>query len=157
MSFVPNQFTVRERALVAMESLFKTPSWTSENYGFAWDQVLRSPLSGWAFKKKRSIGLFDGHEVTREQLMVKDCMLRVALEMKIVLQPNDLPSTVMNEVFGAVQRCIQVDPSLGGLVIDLQEESNDAEIEDANQKEITGVMFLNMHYRHSVRDPRALA
>ena len=40
--FVPNQLTVRERALAALEQAIRTQP--VGDYGFAWDLVVRAPL-----------------------------------------------------------------------------------------------------------------
>ena len=55
-------------------------------YGFAWDQVLWAPAGKWAFKKQRSVGVFDGHETKTNRLMVKECVLRVTLEVALIVQ-----------------------------------------------------------------------
>jgi len=158
-AFVANQYTVRERAMVALKTIFDTQTAVEPSvdpYGFAWDLVLRSPLKDWAFKKQRSLGIFDMHESKVDRTSLKECTLRIALEIHLVIQSDENPSVEMNALFGSIQRRIQEDYSLGGLVIDIQEVSNDLQLDDVNNKYVVGVMFLNMKYRHSLRDPRQL-
>lgn len=160
--FVPNTFTVRERALCALVDLFDNQTADQLDpaglpYGFKWDFVLRAPLKDWAFKKERAIGVFDMHETKKDMAAVKMCSLRVALELHLIAQADDNPSVAMNALFGSVQLKIQEDYSLGGLVIDLQEVTNDMQIQNENQRHVSGVIFLNMQYRHSLRDPRRIS
>lgn len=150
-----NDLTIRERALDALTDLFRDQS--ADEYGFTWGMVERAPHGDWMFKKTYSIGVFDQHEYKTDGLMVKNCVLRIALEIGLVCQTGEKPSTKMNAVFGAIQRLVQADPSLGGLIIDVQEVQNDMQIDDANQKQVVGVIYLDMKYRHSVRDPRRVA
>ncbi|MFO1157271.1 MAG: hypothetical protein U1E60_00375 [Reyranellaceae bacterium] len=157
---VPDDRTVRQRALEALTLLVRTQRAhlpAGDPYGFAWDQVLSAPVGKWAFKKQRSIGVFDGHETKTNRLMVKECVLRLALEVALVIQSGENPSTEMNRAFGALQRRLSEDPSLGGLVIDLQEVGNAHRVSDDNQTNIHGVILLDMTYRHAVKDPRRLA
>ena len=102
-------------------------------------------------------GVFDGHETKTNRLMVKECVLRVALEVALVIQSGENPSLEMNRAFGALQRRVSEDPSLGGLVMDLQEVGNDHQVSDDNQTHLHGVVFLDMTFRHAVKDPRRLA
>lgn len=158
--FLANGLTVRERALAALREVFASQRAhlpADDPYGFAWDQVLLAPTTRWDFRKRRSLGIFDGHEQKTDRLMVKSCVLRVALEIAIVIQKDETPSTEINRIFGAVQRRVAEDPSLGGLVIDLQEVMNDHEVADDNQAHVHGVVFLDMQYRHAVKDPRRIA
>jgi hypothetical protein len=158
---VPNGKTIRERALDALEALFKSQREhlpAGDPYGFAWDQVLMAPTTKWDFRKRRSIGIFDGHETKTSSLtMTRTASLRIALELAIVIQKDESPSKEINKIFGAVQRRIAEDPSLGGLVIDIQEVSNDHEVADDNQTHVHGVVFVDMQYRHAVQDPRRIA
>lgn len=152
--FVPNQLTVRERALAALEQAIRTQP--VGDYGFAWDLVVRAPLRDWAYRKQRSLGIFDGRETKRDLHMVRECSLAVALEIKLVVQSNAQPSSEMNAYFGAVQRRLAEDPTLGGLVIDLVETGNDSDVEDENQRHVAGVLLYTMKYRHAVKDPRRI-
>lgn len=154
MSFVLNALTVRERALAALEQVLKTQA--AGDYGFAWDLVVRAPLSGWAYRRQHSLGIFDGRETKRDLHMVRECNLTVALEIKLVVQSVAQPSSEMNAAFGAIQRRLAEDPTLGGLVIDLVEASNDSKVEDANQRQVAGVLLYTMKYRHSTKDPRRI-
>ncbi|MGE4078899.1 MAG: hypothetical protein AB7F22_25395 [Reyranella sp.] len=158
--FVPDERSIRQRALEALVERLRTQRAhlpVGDPYGFAWDQVLWAPAGKWTFKKQRSIGVFDGHETKTNRLMVKQCVLRVALEVALVIQSGEGPSAEMNRVFGALQRRVSEDPSLGGLVIDLQEVGNDHKVSDDNQTHVRGVVHLDMTYRHAVQDPRRLA
>lgn len=159
MTFVPNSLTVRERALEALKAIFvdqTADAPVGDPYGFKWDIVTRSPLKNWAYKKTRAIGVFDMHETKKDMIAVKVCSLRVALELHLVAQSDTTPSQEMNALFGAVQRRLQEDYSLGGLVIDIQEVTNDMQIQDENQRNVAGVIFLNLQYRHSLKDPRRI-
>ncbi|MGE0580137.1 hypothetical protein, partial [Reyranella sp.] len=145
--FVPDERSIRQRALEALVERLRTQRAhlpVGDPYGFAWDQVLWAPAGKWTFKKQRSIGVFDGHETKTNRLMVKQCVLRVALEVALVIQSGEGPSAEMNRVFGALQRRVSEDPSLGGLVIDLQEVGNDHKVSDDNQTHVRGVVHLDM-------------
>ncbi len=158
--FVPDGRTIRQRALETLVEHLRSQRRhlpAGDPYGFAWDQVLSAPAGKWSFKKQRTIGVFDGHETKTNRLMVKECVLRVALEVALVIQSGEDPSVEMNRAFGALQRRVAEDPSLGGLVIDLQEAGNDHHVSDDNQTHVHGVVFLDMTYRHAVKDPRRLA
>lgn len=160
VEFVPDGRTVRQRALETLIEHLRTQRAhlpVGDPYGFAWDQVLSAPAGKWAFKKQRSLGVFDGHETKTNRLMVKECVLRVALEVALVIQSGENPSLEMNRAFGALQRRVSEDPSLGGLVMDLQEVGNDHQVSDDNQTHLHGVVFLDMTFRHAVKDPRRLA
>lgn len=158
--FVPDERTIRQRALETLVEHLRTQRGhlpVGDPYGFAWDQVVWAPAGKWTFKKQRSIGVFDGHETKTNRLMVKECVLRVTLEVALVIQSGEGPSAAMNRAFGALQRRVSEDPSLGGLVIDFQEVGNDHKVSDDNQTHVRGAVLLDMIYRHSVQDPRRLA
>ena len=158
--FVPDERTIRQRALETLVERLRTQRGhlpVGDPYGFAWDQVLWAPAGKWTFKKQHSIGVFDGHETKTNRLMVKECMLRITLEVALVIQSGEGPSAAMNRAFGALQRRVSEDPSLGGLIIDLQEVGNDHKVSDDNQTQVRGIILLDMTYRHAVQDPRRLA
>lgn len=158
--FVPDERTIRQRALEALVERLRAQRAhlpVGDPYGFAWDQVLWAPAGKWTFRKQRTIGVFDGHESKTSRLVVRHCVLRIALEVGLVIQSGDGPSAEMNRAFGALQRLVSEDPSLGGLVIDLQEAGNDHKVSDDNQTHVRGVVLLDMTYRHAMRDPRRLA
>ena len=149
--------TVRERALKALVALFETQTAklpAGDPYGFAWQVVTRAPGRDWMWKKKYSIGVYDMHEDKTHLNFVVTCSLRVALEVYLVAENGEQPSEAMNEVFGAIQRRIREDHTLGGVVIDVMEVSNDMQVSDENEKLVSGVIMLNVKYRHSINDPR---
>ncbi len=152
--FVPNQLTVRERALAALEQVIRTQP--AGDYGFAWDLVVRAPLRDWAYRKQRSLGIFDGRgdqaRPPHGARMQPDGGAgdQAGRAIECAAQQRD------ERLLGAVQRRLAEDPTLGGLVIDLVETSNDSDVEDENQRHVAGVILYTMKYRHAIKDPRRI-
>jgi hypothetical protein len=151
--------TIRERIIQALVDKLTTQSNAApvgDPYPWAWDSVLRAPITNWAYKRKRTIGVFDMHETKKTLAATKECVLRIALEIALVCDGNENPSEAMNEVFGVAQRRFSEDTSLGGLCKDLQEVSNDLQVEDENKRWVRGVIMLDVSYRHGINDPRKI-
>jgi hypothetical protein len=152
--------TIRENiveALVAKFTAQQAALPADDPYGFAWDQVLRSPIKDWAYQKARTVAVFDMHEDKKTYAFTKDCTLRVALECAFVINGDQNPSKEWNALLGAIIRKYSEDFTLGGLCIDITEVGNDSQVEDENKRFVRGVVMLNIRYRHSIHDPRKIA
>ena len=149
--------TVREQILSALVTKFQGQSNTAplgDPYPFAWDQVLRAPTRDWAYKRKRSLAIYDQHESKTNLSATKECVLRVMFEIALVCNGDENPSTMMNEIFGTIQRQLSSDPGLGGLCKDIQEVTNDLQIDDELKRTVRGVVVVDIKYRHALSDPR---
>lgn len=149
--------TVRERILTRLVENFTLQSTAApigDPYTYAWDQVLRSPTKDWAYKRRRTLGVYDMHETKKTLAALKDCTLKVSLEAAIMLNGDEAPSETLNEIFGGIQRNLGADPTLNGLAVDVQETSNDLQIEDENKRWVRGIVMIDIRYRHALSDPR---
>lgn len=149
--------TVREIALEALKTTFSaveagTP--VLDPYTITWQKVSRAPLGDDDWKKKYTLGIHDMDETTKAQQMSLICTLRVALEFRVVIEPDQVPSTELGIALGEIKRRLYEDNTLGGVAIDCTEESNEIEVDSDNDRRLSGVVWVNLVYRHSVRDPR---
>jgi hypothetical protein len=149
--------TVRELAITALTDALEAitlgaPS--GDPYTIQFDLVQRNPLIEEAWKKRLSIGVHDTAEDVKDGQNLRDCLLNVVLEFRRVLDTSEVGSTAGNEILGAIERKIGEDRTLGGHVIDCIESRNEVYVEDFNKRQLSGAVWLALHYRTAALDPR---
>lgn len=109
-------------------------------------------------KMKRLIGnVAPGDEVKGQDVRYAHCMLPVIVEFAFTMNSGDKPASETIEILLAdIQRRLYKDRTLNGLAIDTREEGNSVALSSSEDKMIEGTLFLNVHYRHDLDDPRLL-
>jgi hypothetical protein len=156
MAFV----TVREAALEAIVSSFQALSIGSpqgDPYTIQFDYVLRSPLNDESWKKRLTLGIYDTAEDVKDGANRRDCVLNVVLEFHRVLDTGEAGSAAATEILGNIERRIGEDRTFGGTVIDTVEARNELYIENENQRQLHGALWLSLHYYTAANDPRVKA
>ncbi len=151
--------TIRERAVeclvLALESM-QDGFPTTDPYSVTWEIVARQELGVLGERKKYALAVIEGLERKEPKISQMECFLPVALEFRMILEPDDNPSVEGNRVLGDIQRKVREDIHLQGLTLNLVETENELDIEDAQDRQIGGTVMIEIHYRHAENDPRKL-
>ena len=153
--------TIRERCLDAIECHFKVQRQgvpAPDPYTITWSIVDRADISEISHGKAYTIAILDGAEVPDQGVSttqgVTNKTLTVACEFQAMIEAKQKPSTEANRILGEIIRRMLEDETFGGLVIWIQEASNQLFIDNQNDRLIEGNVTFNVFYRHSRRDPR---
>ena len=149
--------TIRERALNRLVSNFASiqagqPS--SDPYQSVYDYVRRNPLDEDSYKKRLTLGVHDVSAKRQQGFQWTMYHLRVVLEFRCLLQTGEVASTVGNDIIGEITRKIWEDKQLGGLAIDVIDESDELYIDDFDRRQLSGAVFLEIQLRTLPHDPR---
>jgi len=153
--------TIRERIMAAMQDHFETQHQGvpgPDPYTITWSVVDRAEIGDLSHGKAYTLALFDVTEtsdfgVATTQGVINKT-LRVTCEFHAMLEAKQKPSTEANRILGEIQRRMMEDETYGQLAIWIQETGNELNIDNANDRQISGSVTFNVLYRHSRRDPR---
>jgi hypothetical protein len=131
----------------------------ADPYLYTASVVARSDIEALSHGKSLTIGIFDASEQKIPALThlegAMDATIRVIVEWRAMAEVTDKPSTVCNVIHAEILRRIMEDETLGGLARNVLEVGNEFNIEDFKDRQLDGVIFLNIIYKHAKRDPRA--
>ncbi len=158
MAITPNAFSIRERIMQALETLFKDQKKGigSDPYLFAWDSVTREPISDLEKRKGYALAVLEGPETKVAGAGFQQPRLNLILEWHTLMPVKVIPATHANCILMTMHRVIRSDRTLGGLCIDVQETGNSFEVEDFKDRQIEGDMTCDVIYKHNWDDPRAI-
>lgn len=150
--------SIRERAVAALTAQFKDQRVgvpTLDPYDFTWDIVRRSPLLD-DERQERVLAVLEQDESKVAQFSQTNATLSVALEFAIRLNSRQAPSECLNEVLLNVQRQVREDLTLGGLTYNVREVGNSVDVDHFTDRQVRGIVFLEINYKHSEDDPREI-
>lgn len=153
--------TIRNRLMNAIKASFEgivSGQPQANPYHTKWEKVTRMPLGPLAKGKANALSVLEGperktpdvHPFTRSDLTVN-------LEFHLYVSADEDAAVMLNELMGEVQRRAMEDITWGGLSYDTTETGNDIEIEGELDKQVSGVVFLEIKYKHRITDPRLQA
>jgi hypothetical protein len=152
--------TIRELALEALKTLFegmKEGLPVADPYSITFDEVVRDKLPEAMNRRSAVLGIYDVQEREAPALQangVTTCALDLVFEFRLVLEPNDNPSTELNRVLGDIKRKLREDYTLGGTVRNIEATGSEFQIDDDYDQQVSGFLYATMNYRHALNDPR---
>ncbi len=149
--------SIREQIMQALVARFEgiragVP--TDDPYAFTWDVVVRHPLGDKEKKTRYALALLEGDETKNPQADATNAFLSVEVGFHVRAEARDEPSTQLNAVLLNIQRAVRQDPMLGGLAIDVREDSNTHQVDGFEDRQIEGSVFYTVRYKHAENDPR---
>ena len=157
--------SIRETALDKLVCLFQGQQKgqpESDPYDFTWKTVVRTPLTELERRMSYALAIVENDENKERGVNVMYPVLNLTLEFHALIDvPSDGP-VVLNRILKNIQRRIGSDPRLanqnGGtaLVISLYENGNMIDPESYADKKVSGLLYLEVRYKHAVHDPRAV-
>jgi hypothetical protein len=151
--------SVRDAAAQALHDRLATMQGgepAADPYPWTWSLTQREPLSDDMLRGKRYVlSVLDTDEAVNEQSYpVSDCVLRCNVEFHIMVQSGEDPAVMLNRALAAVRRKVREDRTLGGAVRDFLDRGSTLDPEGAYANYVSGVLFLDLYYRHHQSDPR---
>lgn len=161
---VANSLTIRERILRELVRLHKAQIKGKDGYPFDWDSVNRLPFKDGSPWSGRKLSIRDASAVKEVRTLCQVVTLEVNYEWRIVIPPSCDPAEEANAVLGAIERRVNTDlhvhenaDSVNGA--QLAERSwvvgNDYVVDDKSDRQIEGVVFGRVLFRHDIDDPRS--
>jgi hypothetical protein len=137
--------------LPATDPLYPLP----DPYPFKFSHVELGPLDMGDHKRKLVAGVVPGRETKRELFPVVEPTLPVNIEFRATRDKGDAkPGILAEKIITVIQRCIYADKTIGDLALDTVETGNEVDLDTYGDATIVGVVFFEVKYRHSHRDPR---
>lgn len=149
--------TIRDQILEALQAkiagiVYGQP--LTDPYTHTWDKVTREPVRAGGLKS--SVEVIEGPETKIPNIQHMICSLTVLLNFRAVIPLTENPAQAWNRLLGDLQRRVREDIYLGGLSLNVVEQSNEQTLEDETDRQIEGVLVLLIQYRHNINDPRKL-
>jgi hypothetical protein len=152
--------TVRQTVMAYLTNQFKTivaGSPGGDPYTVQWTRVENAPFEYTAGKKAFALVIQDVTEKKVQEIGIYDCTMKVVFEFYAYTATDSDRSAMGRIILGEIERRIGEDPSLGGHAITMYETANDVKVDSPDVHEICGVVYYDLRYRHSIRDPRKVA
>ncbi|MBS7812352.1 hypothetical protein [Roseococcus pinisoli] len=148
--------SVRDKILEKLTDLFASiveGQPVERPFPFQFSLVTRTPLTEESWKKAFSLGVHDTAEEEEEKADVIYCMLSVVLEWRATLSAGEKPSQRGNLITNWLKYRLYQDRTLGGLCINCVSHRNELYVEEAEQKRLSGAIFVRVLYRYRRGDP----
>jgi hypothetical protein len=129
---------------------FETPN----AYDFTWDVVQREPLTERETKKRFALGITETDEQKSDQIQTQHCFLQITMEFNMLLNREEVPSTMASMILSNMARRIRSDPTLSGVAVNMRETGNTIDVDSFADKMVNGAMFISIMYKHAIDDPR---
>ncbi len=149
--------SVRERALKELVTLFEAQQEglpENDPYSHGWDVVQRQPLGDREKRKQYALAILDGQESKDPQIQTAHATLQVLLEFHHVAGVDCDPSEEANRILTDVQRRLRIDIYLNNTVLRVWETGNELDVDGYTDRQINGLVFVSILYKHSIHDPR---
>jgi len=131
-----------------------TPS--LDDWPLTFSTVGFGPLTDTDHRKRYSIGIVTGSEREKDAFPLIQCTLTVGIEFRITVNQNDPSPAVMGErVLTVVKRVIDNNKTWGGLAVDTRRTNNEIDLTSYGDKTVMGVQFVEIIFRHSIKDVRS--
>lgn len=112
------------------------------------------PLGSPDRMKHYTVGVVAGRETKQPLFPMTEPTLRVTVEFLAVANKGEDSYAVAEKVLLQVQRTMEADTTLGGLVVDVEEAWNDLDLETYGDRTVAGAVAYDVKYRHRYKDPR---
>lgn len=145
--------SIRKQILTNMVAAFAqvTPA---NGWPIEFSTCVLGPLGEQDQRKRYSIGVVAGKERFKHQFSYYDCFLPVAVEFRITVNRGDAASAeLVEQVLTIVEQVALANTTWGGLAIDTILTSNEVDLTTYADRSAEGVLFFEVHYRHSRKDP----
>lgn len=148
---------VRERIIAALQTLFNARDAAVDGELVTWERVGRAPLGDDTSRFSAVCAVLEGREIViKSAAPVITRRLEVAIEFEVKPYAAEEPAIFLNEVLADIQKTYAGDLQLGGLCLNMQETSNETDIESDGDRRVGGIVSLEITYRHMHADPAAL-
>jgi len=149
---------VREAFQAVKEPDTTTPGYTPspDDWPLTSSTVGFGSLTDTDHRKRYSIGIVTGSEREKDAFPLIQCTLSLGIEFRITVNQNDPSPAVMGErVLTVVKRVIDNNKTWGGLAVDTRRTNNEIDLTSYGDKTVMGVQFVDIIFRHSIRDVRS--
>lgn len=121
-------------------------------YPLGFSLVVRGQLPRRAQNLAVVASIRDGSERVDRLEPVTDKTMRVAIDLHAYVADDDA-SKVFNRVLAVAERGVMEDPSLGGIALDTRIVGGEPDPEDTASSTISGVLLIDVRFRHVPGDP----
>lgn len=152
--------TIREKILAQFKTTFEAVAAgapVSDPYTFTWDLVTRQDPGSRAHGKGHTLGIYDTEERKTPAVGLMYATLRVVFEFTVLVAKDTDPSVYGNLVLGEIQRRLREDIYVNANALNVVEVGNELTIQTTVDRQIEGVVFVDVLYRHAENDPRSSA
>lgn len=123
-------------------------------YDFEWSLVQREPLGERETKKRFALAITETDEQKSDQIQTQHAFLQVTMEFHMLLNRDEVPSTMASMILSNMARRIRSDHTLGGVAVNMRETGNTIDVDGFADKIVNGAMFISILYKHATDDPR---
>lgn len=122
---------------------------------FVFSSVDLGPLGDADNRKRFSMGIVPSPEKYDDSFPFLERHLRVALEFRVTVNRGDeRPGIVFEQLLSMVERVVLTHRNWNGLAIDTKLLNNDVDMVTYGDKTVTGVLFIEVFFRHIRDDTR---
>lgn len=151
--------SVRKQVLMAIVEAYKDvepdPD-AADPWPIKFSEVELGPLGAEDFKKRFTLGVVPGPEKYSDLYPFIARQMRVAIEFRITVNKGDpSPHSFGEDLLEVVERVVLKDRHWGGLVLDTKLLNNEIDTQTYSDRSVAGVLFIEVHYRHSRDDSRS--
>lgn len=145
--------SVRHRILHNMVEVFRAVD--TPTYPIKFSTVQLGPLSDHDHRKRFAIGIVPGPERYTASYPYTERLLQVAIEFRITVNQNDpYPGDMAEQVLTVLERVVIDNNTWGDLALKTDLENNELDMTTYADRSVMGVLWVVVHYRHGVSDPR---
>jgi hypothetical protein len=157
-----NLTTVKEAAvaeLVSRVTAMSDSAPVGDPYGVSFSAVYRDTVTdGLVTGKKAVATILDDTETKKDHNYGRtDCRLLVYIEMHVMRDTGQVSSTNINNYTGAVERMLRADRTLGNKIAEINFLGTEVTTQGPFTNYASGVMKVELIYRHHTDDPRVAA
>jgi hypothetical protein len=149
----------REQILDALVTHFKGMATPTYTFVPGSTGVVRRRLMDADRKKEYMLSILDVEEDKVALIRQFDCALHVELEFWALVSVSDDPPSKMNQFLADLQKSYRKTIVSGGalesLVENIVEVRNEVDTESEHDRQLSGMLVLDVRYRHALDDPSA--
>lgn len=153
---------IRERIMEVFRKRFLAQQRGVNGAAVTWDVVERRPLTSDEQSRGYALAIFDTSQKKKDLVGKTECYLNCVFEFYVTLSEGDEPGTFGNTILAEVQRVAMLDLNMAEgdgfqLTVDVQEKGDELEIIAPEPNHISGVLVVEVTYRHKSGKPSVRA
>lgn len=128
---------------------------TPQDWPLSFSVVELGPLSDPDHRKRYTLGIVPQPEQFKDKFPTIERFLQVGIEFRVTVNRDDnKPGDMIERLLTVVENVVLRNRQWNGLAIDTTLLNSDIDLSTYNDKSASGVLFVQVHYRHGTDDNR---
>lgn len=145
--------SVRDQIVRHLETRFRGRKAGVDGANVTWNFVSTLPLTKNKAREGPALGIYDVSERSRPLQGYDLRNLNLVLEFFVPVYEDENAREVLNLYLAEVIRTVGLDPTMGCLALNAEENGNELDIDGTVDKVVSGVVIFDVQYRTRVNNP----